>query len=313
MTAPKPPKEKLLTTRVSTYMDAELRRLRVNISKSVRNVLAWEITKKNYFLEMFDVKVEYSPVSPEDEYWQEEYVFTATVDGLGNTLLNGNLIFCVPEILRDEKEVIRIYSSYEYKEIFPGSRSKLNARLLGAKVENGKWVGHAVLTDVSYAGKTEYILGEAVARIEDTIRSAVLDALEIASKDINVSMDGQIIQGTFKRFPNCTISVSQPDNYQYGAWKVEIVLTDQAKEENEFLPYDYLIPKLENRLINMDSQYSRAAFNKESGEYEIMMRFVDGVAKAHVYTNGIHEDENSTSLDEVCNAISLSIKKAIGM
>lgn len=309
------PKEKLITARVSSSLDADIKKNGIGVSETVRESLAWAVSKKRFWRDLFEVKVLYRPAKIEDPYWQEEYSVSAVITWAAAGLHKADIIFLLPEIIDIFKgtETARIYSLSDYKEIFPGCRSQKNGRLIGAKLVDGKWAGHVVLLDPTQVTNSDEILEEVREQIENNVRAATLEALEIQAREVNINAEGEILHGTFRRYRNSLITISKPDNYQLGAWRLEIELTDAAKENNEIFGDDFIIPKLPNRLIHVDGQYSRAAKNKVTGEYEIMMRFVDGVVKAHVYTNGIAEEENLTSLEEVCDAISESITKSTGI
>lgn len=88
--------------------------------------------------------------------------------------------------------------------------------------------------------------------------------------------------------------IFRPDNYQYGAWRVEMRLTPAIQQLWSGSPFLFDLPTLPRRHFIMESGF-RA--DERAG------RFIDGVWKADLYTNGIHEAENPTDLRKVEHAL----------
>ncbi|RBQ33669.1 hypothetical protein [Rahnella variigena] len=303
-------KLKLVQCRIPVSLDEKLKQLDLNVSEEIRKALNWSVYKNLSLESGLNVSVTYSPREPRDKFRQEEYLIYAKIEGLTAGLLEETINFLLPEFNSENVEPMRIYPIAQYRAIFPGCRSQTNNRLLGTKVVNLEWNAVLIFMDSELAEDPETLLELVCRRIEEAISKAAFDQLYINMKEMRVSDKGELEEGIFKRYQNCVINYNRPENYEAGAWQLEIVLSQEAMENDDLIGDYFFIPKLPNRLILVDGQYARAAMNPETNEYEITMQFINGKSKAHVYTNGISENENPTSLKEVCDAISRSITKS---
>lgn len=106
----------------------------------------------------------------------------------------------------------------------------------------------------------------------------------------------------------CNIEIYQPKDYDYGAWKVKVELSQSSKVRGV---KDFEIPKLPQRIFHAAPDYLISS--GRNGKFDLYARIVDGVWSANLYSNGIAEDENETSIDTVKNALLESVLSAAGL
>jgi hypothetical protein len=105
------------------------------------------------------------------------------------------------------------------------------------------------------------------------------------------------------------IEIIQPTDYQYGAWQVTVTLTDEEQLYFKKVPLPFPLPSLQNRLIVWEKDYVMAV--AEEKETVLKAKFVDGVWHGHVYSSGIAEKENPTSIDVVKQEIEKAVAETI--
>jgi hypothetical protein len=96
--------------------------------------------------------------------------------------------------------------------------------------------------------------------------------------------------------------IFRPDNYQLGAWRVEIRLPLGVQRFWNGSPFQFDIPQLAKRHFIMGPEFS---FGPSIG------CFIDGVWKADLYSNGIEEAKNPTSLAEIKRELLQRVNKVI--
>lgn len=98
----------------------------------------------------------------------------------------------------------------------------------------------------------------------------------------------------------CTINITKPLNYQYGAWHTDITLHQDAPGDVSGLRF----PELEKRLIiaQRGTSYQDVAY-PEVGEPETGFAFTNGRCELDIYSNGCEEDYNPTPLSDVAKAL----------
>lgn len=105
----------------------------------------------------------------------------------------------------------------------------------------------------------------------------------------------------------------RPDGYSFGAHKVEASLDAAEAKAYAAWPISFHLPELPKRLIHTPPNFVVAA-STESGT-ELRGIFIEGRWEAHVYTNGIAEEENPTKIDdlkrELEESIAASVKLAV--
>lgn len=105
----------------------------------------------------------------------------------------------------------------------------------------------------------------------------------------------------------------RPDGYGLGAHKVEASLDAAETKAYAEWPISFHLPELLNRLIHTSPNFVVAA-STGSGT-EVRGIFVEGRWEAHVYTNGIAEEDNPTTIDDAMldleESIAASVKLAV--
>ncbi|MFJ5434071.1 hypothetical protein ACIPSR_10920 [Pectobacterium sp. CHL-2024] len=298
-------KQKVVQARIPDVLDEWAKSSNVNISDKFRRLLYWERNKEQSLRDSLVLNMEYysRPSDSPNSYRDGEFVVTATMDGDMSEIIKGNILFNVPDYRNDHEEIVRVSSISKYSEIYPGGRNKYG-RLLGSRVVENKWQGIIYILDSELQQKSRNeVVNKVIADIRKNIIDAAIDKLEELSRAFNVNLTGETQEGNFRRYPGCTINISHPDNYMNGAWKMEIFLSGNLKENEELIGSPVPMPKLAGRLIIVDKQYAVAHKKSEEDDYELMMHFIDGVGKAHIYSNGISEDENKTSITTVADEV----------
>ncbi|GKW25767.1 hypothetical protein PEC311524_33610 [Pectobacterium carotovorum subsp. carotovorum] len=298
-------KQKVVQARVPDVLDEWAKYSNVNISDKIRRLLYWERNKEQSLRDSLVLNIEYYP-RPSDSpnsYRDGEFVVTAKIDGDMSEIIKGDILFNVPDYRTEHEEIVRVSPISKYSEIYPGARSKYG-RLLGCRIIENKWQGIIYILDSELQQESHNeIVNKVIADIRRSITDAAIDKLEELSRAFNVNLTGETQEGNFRRYPGCTINISHPDNYMKGVWKMEVFLSGNLKENEELIGSPVPMPKLAGRLIIVDKQYAVAHKKNEEDDYELMMHFIDGVGKAHIYSNGISEHENKNSITTVADEV----------
>lgn len=101
-----------------------------------------------------------------------------------------------------------------------------------------------------------------------------------------------------------TCEVTQPEGYDFGAWRVVVTVRDDVPGR---IPEElgFSLPDLPKRLCHPDQGYFCATGRGILGSLK------NGSWMGHVYSNGVAEEENPTTIDEVRESFIHNIKKAI--
>jgi hypothetical protein len=97
--------------------------------------------------------------------------------------------------------------------------------------------------------------------------------------------------------------VWRPEGYDLGAWKVDASLGPQAKSWLGGMDLLFQLPALPGRLCRADKDYYRAIGD------ELWGCFVDGEWHGHLYTNGVSEAQNQTTVDAFRDAFIQNVVK----
>lgn len=100
----------------------------------------------------------------------------------------------------------------------------------------------------------------------------------------------------------------KPDDYDYGAWRIEITLAPEVAADTETGP-GITFPNLPERLFNAQQEkgYGCAVQNEQGGT-EAGFRFVNGRTEFDVYSNGVSEERNETKPGIVMTAVATQVK-----
>ena len=104
-----------------------------------------------------------------------------------------------------------------------------------------------------------------------------------------------------------TCSITKPDGYQHGAWRIEAKLGKEVKDRLGLSSLSFHPPEMAKRRCNPDAEYVRADGN---GLFSV---FIDGAWLGHLYSNGIAEDDNPVTIDAYREAFIQSVTKAIAI
>lgn len=99
------------------------------------------------------------------------------------------------------------------------------------------------------------------------------------------------------------VHISKPHGYDPGAWQVFIKLRDKEESiwHGSSIPFP-LPDTFKKRRLSSDREYQAVvgvAISKGFNQYEMGGVFVNGEWRGHLYSNGIEEGQNPTSIEEV--------------
>lgn len=107
------------------------------------------------------------------------------------------------------------------------------------------------------------------------------------------------------------VRIERPGGYDHGAWRISAALRNPDLATWNGSPVPFALPDLPRRLIVVaDAEYRAAALTADRTPV-LGGCFHDGIWRADLYSNGIAEDDNPTSLDVVRQAITDSIEEAL--
>ncbi len=115
-------------------------------------------------------------------------------------------------------------------------------------------------------------------------------------------VDAFIHEEAVRANKDVVVTITRPPGYDLGAWLVKIKVLDPNAVSWMGKPFGFLLPELPRRRIQSDATYL-AAILAPGGEIKLGGHFVDGVWQGHLYSNGIEEDRNPTSIDAVHKAL----------
>jgi hypothetical protein len=203
------------------------------------------------------------------------YDVDVKLKGISASLLGSEIIFHLPEFGRGAGvEPYRVDSAHDRRAAadYKKTRFGTGQGTLVAKLVQGQWHGEFFV----YAPEHQADDTQSIRSLRAALARAILPQLPTQVR----------------------CSIFRPDNYQVGAWRIELRLSEGIKRFWGSSPFHFDIPKLPKRFFQMESDY-RADVH--------LARFVDGVWKADLYTNGVEEVDNPTSIDAVRRALLESI------
>lgn len=107
------------------------------------------------------------------------------------------------------------------------------------------------------------------------------------------------------------IMMERPTNYQDGAWRCRMTLRSPAAMEFGGAPVPFRFPNLPHRRIHPDKGFRVAAVDWDGKGSGLDGIFVDGIWEGHVYTNGIGEADNPTTIEDVIAALKATVRDRI--
>lgn len=190
-----------------------------------------------------------------------------TLGGRPGAALDNDILFHLPEFGRGAgTEPYRVDSAHDRRAEtdYRKTRAEAGQTTLVAKLVSGHWYGGFYV----YAPEHQADDTKCIRSLKAALARAILPQLPTRVR----------------------CSIFRPDNYQVGAWRVEMRLPPGIQRLWNGSPFQFVLPTLRKRLFVMESGYR---FGLDTG------RFVDCVWKADIYSNGVAEAENPTRLAEI--------------
>jgi hypothetical protein len=98
------------------------------------------------------------------------------------------------------------------------------------------------------------------------------------------------------------VHISRPEGYDFGAWRVFIKLRNPEDATWNGSSVPFALPKFEKRRLASDDEYKAVVGvpNKDHFvDYEMGGVFNGGEWRGHLYSNGIEETQNPTTINRV--------------
>lgn len=196
---------------------------------------------------------------------------TVTLGDSSAAALDDDILFHLPDFGRGAgTEPYRVDSAHDRRAVtdYRKTRAGAGESTIVARLVNGHWYGGFYV----YAPEHQVDDTQCIRSLKAALARAVLPQLPTRVRCL----------------------IFRPDTYQVGAWRVEMRLPPGVQRLWNGSPFQFDLPKLPKRHFVMESGFH---IGPDIG------RFVDGVWKADLYSNGIAEDENPTSLTEIKRAL----------
>lgn len=204
-----------------------------------------------------------------------DVVVTVALPEVSPESLNGEVLFHLPEFGHDAgKEPYRVDSAFDRRATADYQKTRAADRdsSVIAKLVDGHWQGGFFV----YAQDHQEDDSQSIRSVKAALARAILPQLPTRIR--------------------CRIF--RPDSYEFGAWRVEVRLPTEVQRLFNGSQFLLDLPVLSKRHFVAGSEFSHGPS---------IARFVDGVWKADLYTNGIPEELNPTSLADVKQALLQSI------
>lgn len=107
------------------------------------------------------------------------------------------------------------------------------------------------------------------------------------------------------------IAIDQPDTYMDGAYRVRMTLRKRDAMEFAGVPLTFALPRLPKRRIHPDKGFAAAASNWDGEGSGLDGVFVDGAWEGHIYSNGVSEEDNPSSIEAVLQALKSKVESRI--
>lgn len=202
---------------------------------------------------------------------ESTFAMDLSVNGVSPEVLASAPPFYLPQFFNHERELYRVDSAAWHRvDTYPYevTRSRKAQRgLVTAELQNGGWQGGAYVYDAIHRTDSR--------RWQKSVMAAM----------------ARSVLPTLSAGVRCQIF--RPDRYAYGAWRVELTLGPGARRHMG-PEFGFLLPRLPKRNWVCAADY---------GSPVTAGRVRDGRWEGDLYTNGIAEDENPTSIVDVHLAV----------
>jgi hypothetical protein len=212
-------------------------------------------------------------------YLDVAYDVTVEVSGVAAEVLEASPRFLLPDFrMPDQREPYRLDSAHYHRveHDFPVTRNHEGRQLMTAELINGRWVGGLFVYAPDHQVDDSSCLRAARAALVRAILPAVTSRLR------------------------CWIF--RPDGYDYGAWRIQMFLGPAIREFWGGSRLAFSLPELAHRRVHATGEY---LFDSGVGLFQ------DGEWQAHLYTNGIAEEKNPTSIGAVRAALISTVSETL--
>ena len=189
----------------------------------------------------------------------------------------------------DPKTVISPKTIWELEEVL------INTGQGGWSAARGWWDGTSVLGIRRNGSDGESGYGSPQSRgyptwliIPDELKSVVEREIKRLGKTMGI----------------VTCTITHPEDYTLGAWEVKAEVGPELLHRLGNSPLVFLMPSLPSRLCHPDKDYLRTV------DGELRGCFIDGKWHGNLYSNGVPESENLTSIDAFRDAFVQNVMRA---
>ncbi len=204
-----------------------------------------------------------------DHYLDVAYDVLAQVKGLSPESGEASSTFLVPTQFSGQHIRLASASTHKVDREFAVTRNHNKRDLVSVKLVQGQWAGGLFLDMHPDADEARYVRSAKAALVREII---------------------QVVSP----WVNCRIF--RPDAYDYGAWRVEMSLGQQALAMLGTSKLVFDIPQHQQRLVVPDDGY---LFDINPAQGKHLGQFKDGIWAADVYSNGTPEDVNQVPIDQL--------------
>lgn len=115
-----------------------------------------------------------------------------------------------------------------------------------------------------------------------------------------------VIDNSQKMEDRLIVNIYKPEGYDLGAWRIMMLLRDPSESFWGGNPIPFELPELDKRRISSDKGFESLVVR--NSEYRIGGEF-DSVGRwcGHVYSNGVFEHDNPTSIESVRTELQNSV------
>jgi hypothetical protein len=207
------------------------------------------------------------------------YDVSVNLTGIDTQILEEEILFHIPEFGQGaDREPYRVDSAHDRRAEVDYVKTRFGSGLatVAAKLVEGHWYGGFYV----YAPEHQASDVRCIHSLKVALARAILPRIPTRVR--------------------CTIF--KPDNYEDGAWRVEVRLPTSIQRFWNGSPFQFDIPQLPKRFFKMPSGFRV--------DHQVGC-FVDGIWKADLYSTGVEEARNPTPVEEVKSALLQSINRII--
>lgn len=144
------------------------------------------------------------------------------------------------------------------------------------------------------------------ARVTPKLREdfeAICKTFDMTAADVLRDLVDRYVQENLSRLGDrILVNISRPTGYDLGAYRVLIKLRRPEEALYNRQPVPFKLPEFEKRRLASDDEYRAVVgvpHDADFVKYEMGGVFLNGEWRGHLYTNGIEEKKNPTSIEKV--------------